>query len=797
MKRTSAALDKAWGKLRSGDLEAAGRSARRIVRVDPQQADGWHLLGMIACQAGRREEAVVHLLRAVALDGSKAEFHADLGVVYFQAGLFDEAVARLEQAIQIAPMRAEFYVQFGLMLKGRGNVEGAKRRLQQASRLRPDDAEIWNELGTIHQSLGELEPAAESFGFAASLARKNADARYNLGNIRLAQGRLTEAVEAYSAALKRQPDFVEALNNLGTALRGLGRIEQAIECYRLATTFRPEFAAAHSNLGTLLGSLGRLDEAEVCYRMALRHEPENAAALNNLGVVLQAREKPYDAETCFREAIKRRPDYADAHGNLAGALQMIGRMAEAGSAYRRAVDLQPNRRWMIQWATMLPPVYQSREELTRCRDYLTENVENLRKSGFTLDPSHELLPVNFLLAYQGLNDRPLNEAIAKLYIRENVGETSLPVNPVRDRDGRLSIGILSKFLRDHTIGDLMRGLMEKLSRDEFHITVFPVGDARDEVANSIRQAASQVILLPENVPVARGLVAGAGLDVLFFPDIGMDPLSYTLAFSRLAPVQCVTWGHPVTTGIPNVDYFVSSELLEGPGAETHYSERLVRLPTLPTYYDKPRLSAEKNVRAAFGLPEDRTIYLCPQSLFKFHPDFDPLLAEILQCDPRGVLVLIEGAQRHWTELLSHRLQGALGSEFERVIWVPRVNRGEFLRLLKTADIVLDPPHFGGGNTTFQALGAGIPVVTLPSELMRGRITAGCYRKMQLTSCIASSPDQYVRGAIRLGTDHEFRAHIHQEILSRNSILFEDISAVRAFERFFRESAGTPRVGRAA
>src|SRR5207249_4355624 len=105
-------------------------------------------------------------------------------------------------------------------------------------------------------------------------------------------------------------------------------------------------------------------------------------------------------------------------------------------------------------------------------------------------------------------------------------------------------------------------------------------------------------------------------DLLFYADIGMDAISYFLAYARLAPVQCVTWGHPVTTGIPNVDAFLSADVLEPPGAEAHYSERLVRLGRLPTWYECPIVPAEPAGRAALGLPADATLYVCPQSLFK-------------------------------------------------------------------------------------------------------------------------------------------------------------------------------------
>jgi len=127
---------------------------------------------------------------------------------------------------------------------------------------------------------------------------------------------------------------------------------------------------------------------------------------------------------------------------------------------------------------------------------------------------------------------------------------------------------------------------------------------------------------------------------------------------------------------------------------------------------------------------------------------------------------------------------------DRVTFVSRVDRAAFLRLLSTADVVLDPPHFGGGNTSFQALGLGLPIVTLPSEFMRGRVTAGCYRKMGYETCIARNADEYVDLAVRLGTEPEFNALVRSQIASRSHVLFEDTAAVRELEEFFRMATRT-------
>ena len=101
--------------------------------------------------------------------------------------------------------------------------------------------------------------------------------------------------------------------------------------------------------------------------------------------------------------------------------------------------------------------------------------------------------------------------------------------------------------------------------------------------------------------------------------------------------------------------------------------------------------------------------------------------------------------------------------------------------------MLDTVHFNGMNTSLQALAVGTPVVTWPGKFQRGRHTQAMYHKMGLTDCIANSAGHYVELALRLAVDGAYRKTIHQEIMRRSGVLFEDIQVVREFERFFREA----------
>src|SRR5207237_3736353 len=138
----------------------------------------------------------------------------------------------------------------------------------------------------------------------------------------------------------------------------------------------------------------------------------------------------------------------------------------------------------------------------------------------------------------------------------------------------------------------------------------------------IRADCDRYVAVPEDLQAVRRAIEDARLDVLFFADIGMDALTYFLAFWRLAPLQLTTWGHSSTSGIDSIDGFVSAAALESNEAQEHYSEELLKLPAFYNPgYRRPVMPAPRS-RGELGLPDDGPLYLCPQFLFKLHPLFD-------------------------------------------------------------------------------------------------------------------------------------------------------------------------------
>jgi uncharacterized protein (TIGR03032 family) len=511
----------------------------------------------------------------------------------------------------------------------------------------------------------------------------------------------------------------------------------------------------------------------------------SAAELNERGNALQDAGDQEGALEQYRSAVAADPAFSTAHQNLGYLLVNQGLTEEGLDHLRRAQELAPLDLNRVLIATALPVVYPSAEDAAARRRALVSGVRELVGGGVRIDTERTLVPTNFFAAYQGENDRSLNSDLGRIFGGPDLTSGGARRSSPRGSGARASIGLISAYFRDHTIGRLNLGRVEQLDREQFEVVVLTANSSNDPIARAFERAADRFVRLPREPSAARALVAEQDLDLLLFTDVGMDALTYTLAFSRMAPVQCATWGHPVTTGSPAIDYFISSELLETDQGDGHYTERLARPPSLGTYYHRvrPPEGSAAELRSELGLDEAANVYACPQTLFKLHPTFDPLLAEILRRDPDGQLVLIEGRVATWTRLLRERLQRTMPDVIGRVRWVPPLPRERFLELLAAADVVLDPITFGGGNTTYEALAVGTPVVTLPGELLRTRITRALYAKAGYDELVAGSAEEYVETAVALATDRERLGAARNRIAQACGVLYEDEAEIRDLEAF--------------
>ena len=711
-----------------------------------------------------------------------------------------DALPAFQRVAKLMPDDAEAHYNLGVALKSAGQLDNTAASYRRAIALKPDYAEAHSNLGNTLIDLGQLKDAVISYRRALKLNPDSADAHNNLGTALKDLGQLNDAIASYRLAIKLKPDFTWAYYNLGNALKQLDQLDEAMHNYRRAIVLKPGFAEAHNNLGSVLKELGQFTDALASYRHVLELKPDFAEAHNNLGAVLKDLGQLDAALVSYRKAIELKPGYAEAHNNLGTVLQTLGQAGAALESYRRAHELDPQAfLYALNTALLLPVIPDSITSIAEWRERYQNGIAELMNIPGTLDePGNKLSGISFYLAYHNANDRPLMEALCHLF-RARVPELTFTAPHMQhwrsptERGQRIRVGFLSEFLNEHTIGKHYQGFIHHLDRKRFEVVVIHGAKSRrDTFRQKLDTRADKALTLPAGLKNQQQAVAAEKLDILFYPDIGMAPSTYFLAYARLAPVQATSWGHPDTTGLDTMNYYVSAMNNETEQAQAYYTERLIRLNRLPCfYYQTPAAAIPKLSKAELGLPETGTLYGCPQNLFKFHPDFDAVLAAIAEGDPTGHLILPEGKYAAWTELLKARWAKIFPVLLKRVIFLPRMSWDRFMVVMAQMDVLLDPLHFGSGNTLYDAMLNGTPVVTWPGQFGRGRNVAAAYRQMEITDApIAMRLEDYAALALALGRDTERREALRVASLEAASReLFEDIQAVREFESFLEAAVG--------
>jgi hypothetical protein len=428
-----------------------------------------------------------------------------------------------------------------------------------------------------------------------------------------------------------------------------------------------------------------------------------------------------------------------------------------------------------------PMLYRNEDEVDFWRDHFSQAVRALGEAKFDPREAYDALQVlaTFELAYQQHNDRDiltqLGQTVVSRITSQALPELCRPVAP-RKRDGKLRVGYISENLTYSNGGSWALGWLRNHAPD-VETTCICLSDRPDFRTQQFKAHSRQFLHYRDANPANARRIKELDLDVLIFTDLGMSGRNIQYAGLRLAPIQCTAWGHPVTSGLPTIDYYLSSELMEPPDGDDHYSEKLVRLPGSGLCYDRSSNPVSRMVRSDFGL-DDGPLYLSCQNPMKYLPRWDLIYREIGERTGRPI-VFVEGPMPMDKSVLKQRMAEA----GVRAIWIPALGPSDFKALIGLADVCLDTPGWNGGNTTIEALTLRTPIVTLPGEFMRGRHSLAFCGIADTPGSVAINADDYIRKACE---PDQLREAAHR---TNPDALYEDKSPVAALEAFFREVLG--------
>jgi len=596
---------------------------------------------------------------------------------------------------------------------------------------------------------------------------RSAQEEFERGTAAAQAGRMAEGITALRRALELKPDFPEAAYNLGAAYRDAGNSDAALAAYRRAAALVPKFADVYVDIASILRERRELEEAERSLRTALALKPDFPEALLELGNVHKGGGDWRAAVEAFRRAASLAPAFGRARWAAAvSQIPMIDDIDTDRGERRRAFARELDA--LEAWATAEP--------------------EAFRAVG-----DHQ----PFYLAYHEVSNRDLLARYGTLcasLMRRWQDAAGLEPRPRGKPGERIRIGIVSAHISDHSVWlAFVRGWVQRLDRRRFELHLFHLSakrDAETELAISTADGFHDGKGHWENW---AHFIHNSRMDVLIYPEIGMDPTTAKLAGLRLAPVQATSWGQPQTSGLPTMDYYLSAEALEPPGAQAHYTEKLELLPGTSCWLPRGADEHRDANWAELGLAADGVRLICPGTPFKYAAEHDALLAAIARGVPGAKLVFFRGPPAALARRWERRLRAAFekaGLEYERhVVFVPWQEPQAFRALLGSADLYLDKVGFSGFNTALQAVRCGLPVVTREGRFMRGRLASGMLRHIGLDELVAPSDAAYVELAVALANDPRRRQHLRERLRGARERLFEDDAPVRALEAFFERVVG--------
>ena len=570
-----------------------------------------------------------------------------------------------------------------------------------------------------------------------------------------------------------------------------GNLFAALTHARQAADLEPENITCRETLARILYRMGDLPAVIAIHEAIVQAQPRNLPALKRLSRLLMENWQFEQADQAVSRALALDGSDVQLLSMQVFIKHELGLSGVARSLAVAAATLHPDVLPLaLDACLLLPMVYADAAAVSSCRTRYADGLEDLHSAMpkwqemadqvFTVERS------NFLLAYQGGDDRALQQRYAGLIGR--LVKTAAPELkqdlPLRfDGQRKLKIGFVGKWFYSSTAGSYFERWITQLDPARFERYVYYTGQGEDDLTRRIESGCEHFARLQRGPRANGNRVLSDRLDVLIHPEVGMSTGSYLLSAMRLAPVQFAAWGHPVTTGSEAIDYFLSCAAMEPEGFAAHYSEKVILLDGIGVDIALPRI--EKRVeRSAMGLPAGAHLYFCPQSLFKIHPDMDAVFLKILLGDSHAVIVFFQAGSRAITMAFADRLSARLakaGAQAKgQIKFLPRLGGDMFRRALGLADVMLDTLHWSGGGTSMDAFAVDVPVVSLPGAFMRGRQTAAMLRMMELPLLIASDVDDYVSKAIELASNRGLNESIREIIAAKKMYLFGQADANGAF-----------------
>jgi protein O-GlcNAc transferase len=576
-------------------------------------------------------------------------------------------------------------------------------------------------------SAGRYAEAVQILEGASQSAPGDPAVWHTLGEAYLGTGAAAAAARSYAEAARLDPANAALHYNLGNILRTLGQLELAITSYQRALSLDPNFAEAHGNLGNVLLDAGEREAAITSYLKSLEIRPRHARTLNNLGSAHLSLQEPSDALRYFKASLDVEPSFAPARLNLAEALKQLGFCREAVAVLHAVLTAHPN------WGAVVSNLLS-----TQC--YLSDTAAQNQC------------------------------AQARQFTSRAFGGPwpSQVFSNRRDPARQLRVGFVSGDFRQHPAAYFLESTVKALCTPThgLQLLAYSTHPHVDETTRRLQSTFS-------DWTPAYGLsdaqlvehIRRAEVDVLV--DLSGHTANNRLGVfaRRAAPIQVSWLGYFSTTGLTEIDYFLADPYCAPASIESHFVEKIWRLPDIRMCFTPPDAAIVPSPLPA--LSNGRITFANFSNFAKINERTLALWSRVMRELPTSRLFIKSPQLKDASvrKLLIERL-ATMGVGQDRLLLEPASNRLDYLHAYHHVDIVLDTFPFPGGTTTAEALWMGVPTLTLCGETLLSLQGRSLMTNAGLNDWVAHNEDEFVQLARWHAGDADKLASVRRSLRSR-------------------------------
>jgi predicted O-linked N-acetylglucosamine transferase (SPINDLY family) len=579
----------------------------------------------------------------------------------------------------------------------------------------------------------------------------------------------------------------QMIMDLSRDLEKEGQRDQAIQVYRnhLLKTPNGSHALLHwYEFGRLLHLAGDYERAESAFRSALEIDPYLTEATLALGKTLEAKGHPDKAIQIWKRALPEDALRAELFNNTARVWDQLHSPEQAEQALLQSLKVDRDQDVVI--TTLL----QQRQKLCRW-PVLSDSI------GVSISQQKESVGPLMSLALFDDPDENLRAARSFLESKGYLVPTAALTKKGKLWTGhqKLRVGFLSADFRLHATSVFFSPLIEHIDRELFEVYLLDITTAADPFPfarqNLLRTADHHIPLQELDDSRAARKIVELEIDILI--DLGGLTAGARpgIVIQRPAPFQAAYLGFLASSGLPEMDFIITTDDLF-PVEHSHgYSERPLKLSGTYLSFTNDAPIDTGTTRADCGLPEDGTVFCALLNSYKITPLIFDSWMRILRNVPGSVLWLVDENETTRNNLIREADQRGVSAD--RLRFSLRVHPAEYRTRLALSDLFLDSSPYGNGATTRDVLSANLPVLTKPGNTMMSRLTAHMIRSLGLDEFVVDSLDAYVAKATELGLQRERLSSVRSRIekAKAESALFDTKSFARHFGNALLEAARTP------